>query len=597
MVVRELGLRSWVVAALMGLTACASAPVEKKVVEREKASAEDIDDILDAPVEGASKRPMAAAAELQRMELPETPSAPSRDVDGAAEDWEKKSIRIFKDKGQVESGERFWTGAGDLSFRVGVHADAGYLYFLVDVTDDRVLSNDDDGVTDGVVLTIRDPNLDNLVKSAPENMRLQEMVKAETSLVFLPDGRFRRYRSDEGLPDNMGVVAVAEKKNGYVVEIAFQIEAFEQVAAIPLQDIAFRVDVLDGDEAEREGTQTVMSTLPDRGNDDPRMAIYPVGGLLPHYPVSAAPPRKNAIGSWQVEDKAWAFRPFEVVSRLWVTVDDARAFEEALRSSDVLKELCKSSRKDVRLIDSYQSRGGGYRAGLVLCGDRAVNGKCPEGSRSELFWVMLKPKGEAWKLETVVSAFDEELTQCATAASGEEPFYHRFSLFPMDMVNDATWAVGWTRTAISPGLDEEKTGISILNVSKTQAFAGSAVTNEKRSTSDQRVRTAARVYLTRVDDDEHLDLCQIEDYHEQYCSGLDRGCKTMEHGRSVMTTVQLYNPRTKRFEKYELSKHPGCPADLDFTEREGYLLLQTKGRVGFLPSPKLDEEVEGLDIF
>lgn len=597
MVARGLGLRVCLVGALVGLMGCGSAPPKKQTSEREKPSAEDIDDILDAPVEGASRRPAVAAVELQRMELPETPAAPSRDVDGVADDWEKKSVRTFKDKGLVESGVRFWTGAGDLSFRVGVHADAGYLYFLVDVTDDRVLSNDDDGLTDGVVLTIRDPNLDNLVKSAPENMRLQDMVKAETSLLFLPDGRFRRFRSEDGLPDNMGVVAVAEKKNGYVVEIAFQIEAFEQVAAIPLQDIAFRVDVLDGDEADREGTQTVMSTLPDRGNDDARMAIYPVGGLLPHYPVSAAPPRKNAIGSWAVEDKAWAFRPFEVVSKLWVTVDDARAFEEALRASDVLKELCKSSRKDVRLIDSYQSRGGGYRAGLILCGDRVVNGKCPTGSRSELFWVMLKPKGDVWKLETVVPAFDEELTQCATMASGEEPYHHRFSLFPMDMVNDATWAVGWTRTTISPGLDEESTGISILNVSKTRAFSGSAITNEKRSTSDQRVRTAARVYLTAVDKDEHLDLCQVEDYHEQYCSGVDRGCVTQEHGRSVLTTVQLFNPRTGRFEKYELSKHPGCPPDFDFTKHEGYLLLQTKGRVGFLPSPAMDEEAEGLDIF
>lgn len=576
---------------------CGGAPVTAKKTERERPTDEELDEILDAPVENTARRPRAAAAEVQRMELPPTPESPTLDIDAKTADWEKKTLRNFRDKNLVESGERFWSGAKDLSFRVGVRNDAGYLYFIVDVTDDTILSNDDDGLTDGVVLTIRDPNLDNLIRSTPDSLRLRDLVKAETSLVFLPDGRYRRFRSDEALPDNMGAVAIEQTSTGYTVEIGFQIEAFEQVAAIPLQDIAFRVDVLDGDEADREGTQTVMSMLPDRGNDDPRMAIYQVGGLLPHYPVGSAPPRKNAIGAWRVEDKAWEFQPFEVVSRLWVTVDDARAFEKALRDSETLKDLCKSSRKDVRLIDSYQSRGGGYRAGLILCGDREVSGKCPEGSTTELFWVMLKPDGDAWNVESAVPAFNEVLNQCANAPAGEQPFHHRFSLFPMDMIGSSMWAVGWTRTTIAPGLDEEATGISILNVEKTRAVVGSAITNEKRSEPDQRVRTTAKVYLTQVDKDEHLDLCQIEDYHEQYCSGLDRGCRTEEHGRSVLTTVQLFNGRMGRFERYELSKHPGCPAEFDFTDKSGYLLLQTRGRVGFLPSPKSDDDVEGLDIF
>lgn len=587
-------ISAWLVFGL--LVGCATPP---KVVEpdRDRITKEDVDDLLDAPVDASVRNPKTAAAEVQRMELPDTPDAPSRDIDGSTEDWEKKSIRVFTRKNFVESGERFWTGAKDLSFRVGVASDPGYLYFVVDVTDDKVISNDDDDLTDGVVLTIRDPNLDNLIKSAPASLKLRDLVKAETSLVFLPDGRYRRYRSDEDLPDNMGIVAVAEKKNGYIVEIGFQIEAFEQVSAIPLQDIAFRVDVVDGDDVEREGSQTIMSTLPDRGNDDPRMAIYGVKGLLPHYLVSKAPPRKNAIGSWQVTDKAWEFVPFEVVSKLWVTVDDASAFESALRESDALKEICKTARKDVRLIDSYQSRGGGFRAGLVLCGDRMVNNHCPRASHTELFWVMLKPTGGAWRMERAVPVFDEPLTQCATGPAPEETYYHRFSLFPMDMINSATWAVGWTRSTVAPGLDEEAMGISILNVEKDRPFAGSAITYEKRSTSDLRARTTAQVYLTKVDDDDSLDLCQIEDFHEQYCAGVDRGCKTHEHGRTILTTVQLYNSRTSRFERYELSKHPGCPADFDFSENAGYLLLQTRGRVGFLPSPASNEDVENLDIF
>jgi hypothetical protein len=99
-----------------------------------------------------------------------------------------------------------------------------------------------------------------------------------------------------------------------------------------------------------------------------------------------------------------------------------------------------------------------------------------------------------------------------------------------------------------------------------------------------------------VDDDGHWDLCSVEDALEQGCAGVDQGCKTYEHGKQILTTTQLYNPKTRRFERYELSKHPGCNADFDFSEREGFLLMQSPGRIGFLPSPSM-EEGESLQLF
>jgi len=570
---------------------CGGAP---PVEERPPISKDDRDSILDAPVK--IDRAQAAAANLARMELPETPEGPSRDINGELSDWDPKAFRTFDKKSHVESGERFWRGARDASMRVAVDSDAGYLYFAIDVTDDVVLAGDPETVIDAVVLTIRDPNLDRFVRTVPESARLQDLVKAETSLIFFPDGRYQRYDSDEVLPDNMGVIAINERKGGYVIELALQIEAFEQVGAIPLETIAFRVDLYDGDEEDRPGTQTVFSMLPDRGADDPRMALFQTVGLLPHYEVEDGPPRKNAIGSWVAADNAWNFTSFERVPTIWLTIDDARSFDDAVRKSESVNEVCRVSRKDVKLVETYESRGGGFRAGLLVCGDRPVRGKCPANSKTDVFWLMLKQHGGQWLVEKSISVFAEPLAQCAFESASGEEFYSQFSMFPMDMIDNYTWAVGWNRQQSQRGYDRSATGISVIHTELSNPIIGSALTEEKRSVSESRTKTVSKVYLAFVDDDGHYDFCAIEDAMEQHCSGVDVNCQTHEHGKQILTTTQLYNPRTRRFERYELSKHPGCNADFDFSKREGFLLLQSPGRIGFLPSPSM-EEGEGLKLF
>lgn len=161
------------------------------------------------------------------------------------------------------------------------------------------------------------------------------------------------------------------------------------------------------------------------------------------------------------------------------------------------------------------------------------------------------------------------------------------------------WAVGWTRRTRQPGLLEDTNGITILNTRRRKPLSGSAVTKEWRSTSEDRSRLDAKVYLAYVDDDEHLDLCQVETLHEQICQGVDRGCVTQQHGSTILSTTQLYNPSTHLFERYEMSKHKGCNAEFDFAKRDGFLLMQTQGRVGFLPSPlRLNEdEDDSLDLY
>lgn len=571
-------------------TTVAPVVTEDDSAKREK----ERDAILDAPVK--VERSKVAAANVARMELPETPKGPAREINGDLSDWDKKSFRKFDKKSHVESGERFWSGARDASMAVAMDSDSGYLYLAVDVTDDAVIAGDAETVVDGIIVTIRDPNLDRFVQTVPESARLQDLVKAETSLIFFPDGRYRRNDSDEVLPNNMGVISIQERPGGYVLELALQIEAFEQVGSIPLETIAFRVDLLDGDEEDRAGTQTVVSMLPDRDNDDPRMALFQTQGLLPHYALGEGPPRKNAIGSWLAAEEMWDFTSFERVPELWVTIDDAKTFEEAIRESESLNDMCRVARKDVRLLETYQSRGGGFRAGLLICGDRPVKGKCPDNSKTDVFWMMMKQKNGQWQVEGAISIFEEPLEQCAYQSNAEGTLHSGFSMFPMDMVDHNTWAVGWTKQREERGLSASASGITIINTELAKPIVGSAITAEKVSVSDSRTKTAAKVYITNVDDDEHLDICQVENVLEQHCTGVDSGCETYERGRKVLTTIQMYNPRIRRFERYELSKHPGCNSDFDFAEREGFLLLQTPGRIGFLPSPAMDEG-DALKLF
>lgn len=573
--------------------ACAT-PAPVVTEDDSEARLRERDAILDAPVK--VERSKVAAANVARMELPETPAGPAREINGDLSDWDKKAFRKFDKKSHVESGERFWSGAKDASLAIAVDSDSGYLYLAVDVTDDVVIAGDAETVVDAIVVTIRDPNLDRFVRTVPESARLQDLIKAETSLIFFPDGRYRRNDSDDVLPNNMGVISIQERKGGYVLELALQIEAFEQVGSIPLETIAFRVDVLDGDEEDRAGTQTVISMLPDRDNDDPRMALFETQGLLPHYAMGEGPPRKNAIGSWLVTEETWDFTAFERVPELWVTIDDAKAFEEAIRQSDSLNDVCRVARKDVRLLETYQSRGGGFRAGLLICGDRPVKGKCPANSKTEVFWMMMKQVQGQWRVEGAVGVFEKPLEQCAYQSTAEGTLHSGFSMFPMDMVDHNTWAVGWTKQREERGLSASSSGITIINTELANPVIGSAITDEKMSVSDSRSKTTAKVYVTYVDDDEFLDICQVEDVLEQHCTGVDSGCQTYERGRKVMTTIHMYNPRLRRFERYELSKHPGCNAEYDFAKREGFLLLQTPGRIGFLPSPSMDEG-DALKLF
>ena len=94
-------------------------------------------------------------------------------------------------------------------------------------------------------------------------------------------------------------------------------------------------------------------------------------------------------------------------------------------------------------------------------------------------------------------------------------------------------------------------------------------------------------------------LEQVEQFVEQACEGMDRGCVTYEHGKTLLTNIQMWSAKKRKFERYELSKHPGCTAEFDFSDARGFLLLQLRNRIGLLPSPRSNDGADSdkLDIF
>ena len=596
-------LTSLALVVLLAFSACKSSPEIKK---DEGEPADLLDEPADAPSATggpSSKHAPTASLEPNTLLLPDTPEKPSREIDGKADDWDSGKFRVFHTKSAIEEGDAFWDGENDASFRVGVDADEGFVYFLVEVKDDHVLdTKPGHDPSDAIVIYLRDPGLDSLAAALPGSVHLDQYVDAQTAIIIYPNARVASYDGQKIPFNDIMYHEVDRRKNGYVLEAAFKLEALSEVSAIPMPEIAFRVEVLDGDEPDRPGYQTRLSTLPSTDGTGPRMAVYNVGGLLPHAKLGKQPPRANAIGRWKYQKGKWDFVSFEVVPKYWVTLDDPSGFADAMAKSDALDDVCGVARKDIEFVETYQSRGGGFRSGLVLCGQRSSHGRCSSKARTNLFWVSLRPEdGGGWSLEKSINVFGKPLHQCTNEPAGDDPVYQYFSLYPLDVMGPTIWAVGWTRTRRAQGADEEASGVTFLNTKYEDPHIGQVIVEEHRAYPERRTLRNSSVYLTFVNDDDNVDLCQFETILDQRCTGLNRGCRTPQRGKSVLTHIQMWSPKRRKFERYELSKHRNCStANFDFSKREGFLLLQLKGRVGLLPSPKSNEKQDDdheLDLF
>lgn len=588
---RVLVMLAWAVLVVAPLGCSGSKEAQKKDQKKDQAegSEEDDADFLDDPVDvkRADRRKPAQSGEVF---IPTAPAEPALPIDGEASGWDLKKARSFGGKEHVEDGARFWSGDSDASLRVAVESDEGFLYFWLEVKDDTIIEERDDRgeVVDGVVLWLRDPKLERLAERLPPGVEASEDLVTDFALVFTPDGLVKRH---DGFGDEFEALAVQsvpfKSSGGWGVEVAIALEALPHLYSLPLTEVAFRVEQLDGDEPKRPGVQTLVSMLPRASKGAPRYAKLGTGGVLPHRDAQGGVATYEPLGYWTREAQAWSYTSLEVVPRYWryLEAEDAEGFEEALRSSKTLRELCNTSRNDMRLFSPMQSRSGKHRVGLMLCAAREVRGRCKGDARSKLYWVHMTPAGDGWELEEHADVYDGELKQCEREALEGEPLYENFSMMPLDFISTDIWAVGWTRSLSERGYREEIEGSWLFDARRGGSRSAALVSRKVIADGDTRTLSTTRSYFVAVDDVSGYDLCEVEDLEEQDCRGFDSRCETRRHGKTRLTHIKLWVPDAGVFEPYMLSKHPGCKAtNFRFAEREGYMLLHTGGRVGLLPS-------------
>lgn len=560
---------------------------ESESTEGDSSESGDSDELLDADVGGSGSRRQTSWGGDISFSVDEPPAEPSKEIDGEFDDWET-SFKTFEGRSRLVEGEQFWDGASDASMRVAAKPGRGYLYFAVEVTDDRIIDAESvDPFADGVVLWLRDPGLVELRGMLPESFREGESFQTELGILFTPDGQYWR-RGDRGNLYREGIDAATKKTDsGYQVEVALQLGTLRQLSELPLRQVAFRVELIDGDEPERRGVQTTMTTIQPGSDGEPRWALLDLPGWLPHAPLQGGPPREGALGRWQMKEGSWTFESFEVVPSRWRLLRDSSSFEDLLNDGDVLGEVCSEARNSRRLVEGFEDRRGRHRVALVICGTRASDGECPDDATTRLFWVHLKSGGDAWSLEKALPVTDAPLEQCADEPSGDAGYHHDFSFTPLEMMGPTMWAVGWFWTAESESASDRKSGVWFLNTEKEKPNVGRAQTYRREAESDERTVAESHVYLTRVDDVEGWDICEVERISEQECSGLNEECEPEPHGQSATTHIRMWRPEQGTFERYVMSKHRNCRTSFDFSQREAYMLFHRQQRLGLIASDAL----------
>lgn len=589
------GLKTIALACLLGGVAlsmgCSSS--KSDVIDPFGAADEaDPNDLLDEKISRRASRGQGAGGERSAtvdqplLVLPLPAAEMIKTIDGDLGDWDTRKARSFEGAKYIVTGEEFWEGDRDASFRVGVDADEGHVYFSIAVRDDVVIdAESQDIMSDGVIIWLQDPKLQSVIDSLPDGMAKEHDISSEIAILFTPDGQFWRYDRPDAPLHRAGITAAAKKTDsGYNVEVALTLGVIGQVSSLPTEAVAFRVEVLDGDEAGRRGEQTRMSMLPD--TKGPRFARYEVGEWLPHLQAKGQPPRPGALGRWVLDGSTWAYDSFEVVPSHWLVLNDTTEFEETLSKSDVFDEICPLATSERELVEAYQSTRGTLRAGLLLCGPRAPKNRCPDDAKTQLYWVSLQRDGEDWTLDKHAQVTPEPLPQCAKIPRSGGELHSDFSLLPLEMLGPTVWGIGWKKAYSDRNERSLEKGIWFANPDIPNPYIGTAISEKKNAYGLERTLSKSHVYLALVDDVRGLDICEIERTQVQQCSSLDSRCTTNKHGESMQVHVKLWSPNQQRFETYLQTKHRGCSAStFDFATRRGFMLLNESGRLGALASP------------
>lgn len=589
-------MRSSIYALTFGLClvmACSSSSEHTKKTTTKAAQEKDL---LDEEVNIKRKRVMRTRKSSNTtMVLPKAPAKPSMAIDGKFEGWDAKSLRVFGGKGSVETGEAFWSNNDDASMRIGVKADQGFAYFWLEVKDDVILEKDVNKTpVDGIVLYIKDPRLDTTLAALPKGIKKNTQITTETALVFNPSGRTRLYPSNSAeYPSGTVYTEAFRTKKGYGVEVAIKLELLSHVSTLPLEKLAFRVEMLDGDEKNRPGTQTRLSMFPRKANEAPQYARFQAG-MLPHAPIKAIPSRPDGLGYWSRGAKQWSYTSFEVMPKYWFYMTDTSAMETMLKKQDLYKTFCNKARFDPTLIEGYQSRSGNHQVGLLVCAAREVKNACPDKAQSRVFWVHLHKDEGTWGIKRQVEVFPKAMPQCLNKPVKNEAFRGQFAMFPLEFLGPHTWAIGWTERQEADNYLATAKKVAIFHTKRTKAQI--AELTPERVVSDELTRTisTAGAYFVEIDGNSGHDICEIEVLDEQVCRKFNGQCKTRKHGRSKLTHIKMWSKSKQSFEPYMLSKHKNCPHNFDFSKSDGYMLIHLGNRIGLLPSPEDEDEGEGF---
>ena len=521
-------------------------------------------------------------------------------VDGKAEEWEAADIKEFSGKEFVVKGQSFWRGEDDLSARVGVKGDGNYVYVWVDVKDDTLVAK---GGADTLTVWLHDPELATLrqkipagfVKGIPESQGVGLRWDPGVSGVSVVGGGREEFSLEE----------LESKKvrtaQGWAVEAKIALEALGQVSSLPLRAVAFALEVSDGDDLERPGPQSVMQVFPgEEKGGAPQFAQVELAGVLPHR--EATTPQGlggEVLGFWQVDQggQSWRYVPLDSASALWRPMHDAQELQQSLRQQpgDVLAGQCAQATHDLHVVKSFSLPQGGQRTALLMCAAREQEGRCPTGSKSTLLLVSLGPKpGGGWEVRKGVRALDAPLAQCLSSPAlpeGEETtFYDRFSMLPLDFLDDEMWAVGWRLTMRGSQVSESSVGVTFLTLGPgakgSDGFLAEVWPWRLRSHGTDQSLDTSQFYFVQLDGKKGLDLCEVQTRIWRACQGFERGCAMALNGLSRHTQIKMWNPKRRALEESLNPAHKRCLYDFSKAPVDGYILVHTGSQVGLLKMEK-----------
>lgn len=549
-------------------------------------------DLLDEPQaaarsqRGTGRRGSPGAGRAQ-FSVPQAAAEPARQIDATPQGWDLSQLRHFDQRFNLVEGVGAWRGTEDASFSVAVEFDESHLYFWIQVQDDQIIRSHPSTPLEGVLIWLGDPGLDGLFDSLPENLVNQLSPLSHSAILISPDGQFGRYGDGPIPSDNSVHVATAYTDTGYIVEAAFSLEAFALLTELPLNEVAFRVEILDTDDPQSPSYQKRLSMFPPRDDGKPRYALLDVEGLLPLVSPVEGPPRADALGVWRQSRDGWRFETMEYVSPHWEVIEDLQAAAAQVVDRGPLPTVCTGPDKAMWLVEAYESIAGNQRVALILCGTDNLSAFCPANAVTQLVWTAMKSiDDDAWVIDQVQELFPEPLGQCPFQSRAAQPYFHSFSMLPLGVIGPTVWGIGWHMQQQASHRNLERAGVYFVDPRSEHFIVGDLPLRHIADHGPNRTRHDSRVYLTDLNDDDAMDLCEIELVQDQYCPSSDQPCETRERGREVLTHIKTWVDSEYRFEDYLLHRHDRCRGSTTFAEISGYKVLLVEKRLGLIRSAR-----------